>query len=70
MRHCGLKERMVWCGMVPLLRSISARGFAEGGGVMQRPSGEPHRQAEQSALLWPLELGTASFSLAGVFGAA
>jgi hypothetical protein len=31
---------MVWYGMVPLLPPVSARGFAEGGGVMQRLAGQ------------------------------
>jgi hypothetical protein len=53
---------MIWCPSYPPQR----RGFAEGGGVMQRPSGqclsEQHRQAVQSALVrtWvrPCDAGT------------
>jgi hypothetical protein len=31
---------VVWYGVVPLLPPVSARGFAEGGGVMQRLAGQ------------------------------
>jgi hypothetical protein len=53
----GLSEvkgglELVWYGVVPLLTPHQRRSFAEGGGVMQRLSGQKqHRQALNSALI-------------------